>query len=35
MWDCLTIFGGSSVEIGGWLEEFREVGGCEKCVEGE
>ena len=24
-------FGGSSAEIGGWLED----GGCEKCVEGE
>ena len=27
--------GGSSAEIGGWLEECREDGGCEKCVEGE
>ena len=33
--DCLTIFGGSPAEIGGWLEECREDGGCEKCVEGE
>ena len=33
--DGLTIFGGSSAEIGGWLEECREDGGCEKCVEGE
>ena len=28
-------FGGSSTEIGGWLEEFRMDGGCEKCVEGD
>ena len=21
--------------VGGWLEECREDGGCEKCVEGE
>ena len=28
-------FGGSSAEIGGWLEEYREDGGYEKCVEGE
>ena len=27
--DCLTIFGGSSAEIIGWLEECREDGGCE------
>ena len=26
-------FGGSSAEIIGWLEECREDGGCEKCVE--
>ena len=26
---------GSSAEIIGWLEECREDGGCEKCVEGE
>ena len=30
-----TFFGGSSAGIGGWLEECREVGGCEKCGEGE
>ena len=24
-----------SAEIGGWMEECREVGECEKCVEGE
>ena len=29
------IFGGSSAEIIRWLEECREDGGCEKCVEGE
>ena len=28
-------FGGSSAEIIGWLEERREDGECEKCVEGE
>ena len=28
-------FGGSPAEIGGWIEECREDGGCEKCVEGE
>ena len=28
-------FGGSSTEIGGWMEECREDGVCEKCVEGE
>ena len=28
-------FVGSSAEIGGWLEECREDGGCEKCVKGE
>ena len=28
-------FGGSSAEIGGWLDECQEVGGYEKCVEGE
>ena len=28
-------FGGSSAEIIGWLEEYREDGKCEKCVEGE
>ena len=33
--DCLTIFWWSSAEIGGWLEECRENGGCEKCVQGE
>ena len=33
--DCLTFFGGSSAEIIGWLEECREDGGDEKCVEGE
>ena len=33
--DCLTIFCGSSTEIIGWLEERREDGECEKCVEGE
>ena len=32
---CLTFFGGSSDEIGGWLEKYREDGGCEKCVKGE
>ena len=26
-------FGRSSAEIGGWMEECREDGGCEKCVE--
>ena len=25
----------SSAEIGGWMEECREDGGCEKCIEGE
>ena len=33
--DCLTIFCGSSTEIIAWLEERREDGECEKCVEGE
>ena len=33
--DCLTIFWQKLGEIGGWLEECREDGGCEKCVEGE
>ena len=28
-------FGISSAEIGMWMEECREDGGCEKCVEGE
>ena len=28
-------FGGSSAEIGGWLEECQKDGGCEKCVDGE
>ena len=28
-------FGGSAAEIIGWLEERREDGECEKCVEGE
>ena len=28
-------FGGSSAEICGWMEECREDGWCEKCVEGE
>ena len=28
-------FGGTSAKIGLWLEECREVVGCEKCVEGE
>ena len=28
-------FGGSSSEIGRLLEECRDDGGCEKCVEGE
>ena len=32
---CGPFFGGSSAEIGGWLEECREDGGCEKCIEGE
>ena len=32
---CLTIFGRSSAEIVEWMEECREDGGCEKCVEGE
>ena len=22
-------------EIGGWMEQYREDGVCEKCVEGE
>ena len=33
--DFLKFFGGNSAEIGGWLEERREDGRCEKCVEGE
>ena len=32
MKECLTIFGGSSDEIDGWLEEYHEDAGCEKCV---
>ena len=28
-------FCGSSAEIGGWMEECREDGGRDKCVEGE
>ena len=28
-------FGGTSDEIGGWIQECREDGGCEKCVDGE
>ena len=35
MEECLTFFDGSSAEIGGWMEEGREDGGCETCVEGE
>ena len=31
----MTIFWWSSAEIGGWLEECRKDGGCEKYVEGE
>ena len=30
-----NLFGGSSAEISGWLEECQGDGGCEKCVEGE
>ena len=34
--ECVNIFfGGSSVEIGGWMKECREDGGCVKCVEDE
>ena len=35
--DSLTIFWWVEAfsEIGRWLEECREDGGCEKCVEGE
>ena len=33
--ECRTIFGGSPAEIGGWMEECREDGRCEKCFEGE
>ena len=33
--DCLTIFWWISAEIIGWLDECREDGECEKCVEGE
>ena len=28
-------FGGRSAEIGAWIEECWEHGGCEKCVQGE
>ena len=35
MEECLTIFGGNSAEIAGWMQECREDGGSEKCVEGE
>ena len=30
-----NFFGGSSAEIGGWMEECREDRGCDKCDEGE
>ena len=30
-----TIFWLKLAEIGRWMEECREDGGCEKCVEGE
>ena len=35
MEECLTIFGGSSAEIGLLMQECREDGECEKCVDGE
>ena len=28
-------FCGSLAEMGGWIEDCREDGGCKKCVEGE
>ena len=33
--ECLTLFGGSTTESGMSMEECRENGGFEKCVESE